>query len=116
MTTATWFILIGSLLLIVGFTFSYIKSVPATSAIVYLLIGFIAGPMGFEIFYFNPPEESALLELLTEIAVLISLYCAGVKMPAPVTLKRWQNPVQLAVASSGCVLGKWCRYRHLGGR
>ncbi|MDI5889976.1 cation:proton antiporter [Halomonas rhizosphaerae] len=105
MTTATWFILIGSLLLVVGFTFSYIKSVPVTSAIVYLLIGCIVGPMGFELFHFNPLEESALLEFLTEIAVLISLYCAGVKMPAPVTLKRWQNPVQLAVVSMALTVG-----------
>lgn len=105
MTTATWFILIGSLLLVVGFTFSYLKSVPATSSIVYLLIGFIVGPMGFELFHFNPLEESALLELLTEIAVLISLYCAGVKMPAPVTLKRWRNPLQLAVVSMVLTVG-----------
>lgn len=105
MTTATWFILIGSLLLVVGFTFSYIKGVPATSAIVYLVIGCIVGPMGFELFHFNPLEESALLEFLTEIAVLISLYCAGVKMPAPVTLKRWRNPVQLAVVSMALTVG-----------
>ncbi|PMR67118.1 cation:proton antiporter [Halomonas heilongjiangensis] len=105
MTTATWFILIGSLLLVVGFTFSYLKSVPATSAIVYLLIGFVVGPMGFNLFHFNPLEESALLELLTEIAVLISLYCAGVKMPAPVTLKRWRTPLQLAVVSMALTVG-----------
>ncbi|GHE19759.1 cation:proton antiporter [Halomonas urumqiensis] len=105
MTTATWFILIGSLLLIVGFTFSYIRRVPATSAIVYLLIGSIVGPMGFALFHFNPLEESALLELLTEIAVLISLYCAGVKMPAPVTFKRWRNPLQLAVVSMSLTVG-----------
>lgn len=99
MTTATWFILLGSLLLVVGFTASYIKTVPATSAIVYLFIGFVVGPMGFGLFHFNPLEESALLELLTEIGVLISLYCAGVKMPAPVTFRRWSNPLRLAVIS-----------------
>lgn len=99
MTTATWFILLGSLLLVVGFTASYIKTVPVTSAIVYLFIGFVVGPMGFGLFHFNPLEESALLELLTESAVLISLYCAGVKMPAPVTLKRWRNPLRLAIVS-----------------
>ncbi|MFN2359646.1 MAG: cation:proton antiporter [Marinobacter sp.] len=99
MTTATWFILLGSLLLVVGFTASYIKTVPATSAIVYLFIGSLVGPMGFGLFHFNPLEESALLELLTEIAVLISLYCTGVKMPAPVTFRRWSTPLQLAFVS-----------------
>ncbi|MGM0701349.1 MAG: cation:proton antiporter [Pseudomonadota bacterium] len=105
MTTAAWFIFVGLLLLIVGFTFSYIKSVPVTSAIAYLLVGSIVGPMGFELFHFNPLEESALLELLTEIAVLISLYCAGVKMPAPVTLKRWRTPLHLAVISMALTVG-----------
>lgn len=105
MSTATWFILLGSLLLVVGFTASYIKTGPATSAIVYLLIGFVVGPMGFGLFHFNPLQESALLELLTEIAVLISLYCAGVKMPAPVTFSRWRNPLRLAVVSMALTVG-----------
>ncbi|HET8801749.1 MAG TPA: sodium:proton antiporter [Marinobacter sp.] len=105
MTTATWFILLGSLLLVVGFTASYIKTGPATSAIVYLLFGFVVGPMGFGLFHFNPLKESALLELLTEIAVLISLYCAGVKMPAPVTFRRWRNPLRLALVSMALTVG-----------
>lgn len=105
MTTATWFILLGSLLLVVGFTASYIKTAPATSAIVYLFIGFVVGPMGFGLFHFNPLEESALLELLTEIAVLISLYCAGVKMPAPVKFSRWRTPLRLAVVSMAFTVG-----------
>lgn len=105
MTTATWFILIGSLLLAVGFTSSYLKQVPVTSAIAYLLVGIIVGPMGFGLFHFNPLEESSLLELLTEIAVLISLYCAGVKMPRPVAFKQWRNPLQLAVVSMALTVG-----------
>ncbi|MGO1463054.1 MAG: cation:proton antiporter [Marinobacter sp.] len=105
MTTATWFILLGSLLLVVGFSASYIKTAPVTSAIVYLIIGFILGPMGFSLFHFNPLKESALLELLTEVAVLISLYCAGVKMPAPVKFTRWRTPLRLAVLSMALTVG-----------
>jgi NhaP-type Na+/H+ or K+/H+ antiporter len=105
MTTATWFILLGSLLLVVGFTASYIKTVPVTSAMVYLAIGFVVGPMGFGLFHFNPLKESALLELLTEIAVLISLYCAGVKMPVPVNFMRWRTPLRLAVVSMTLTVG-----------
>ncbi|HDZ38904.1 MAG TPA: sodium:proton antiporter [Marinobacter sp.] len=105
MTTATWFILLGSLLLVVGFTASYMKTVPVTSAILYLIIGFVVGPMGFGLFHFNPLKESALLELLTEIAVLISLYCAGVKMPVPVNFSRWRTPLRLAVVSMTLTVG-----------
>lgn len=105
MTIAAWFILIGLLLLLVGFTTSSLKSVPTTSAILYLLVGCLVGPMGFALFHFNPLKESALLEILTEIAVLVSLYCAGVKMPSPVTLKRWRNPLQLAIVSMAITVG-----------
>lgn len=99
MTTATWFIFLGSLLLIVGFTESYIKAAPATAAVVYLIIGFVFGPMGLGLFHFNPLEESALLEFLAEIAVLISLHCAGVKMPVPVKMSDWHTPLRLAIVS-----------------
>lgn len=105
MTNAAWFIWIGSLLLVVGFSFSYIQKGPLTSAIVYLFVGCVVGPMGLGLFHFNPLKESALLELLTEIAVLISLYCAGVKMPSPVTFQRWRKPVQLAVISLVLTVG-----------
>lgn len=105
MTTATWFILLGSLLLVVGFTASYVKTIPATSAIVYLIFGVVVGPMGFGLFHFNPLKESALLELLTEIAVLISLYCAGAKMPVPVNFSRWRTPLRLAVVSMTLTVG-----------
>lgn len=112
MTIATWFILIGLLLLVVGFTFSYIKTVPITSAIVYLLVGCLVGPMGFGLFHFNPLKESALLELLTEIAVLVSLYCAGVKMPVPIIYRRWRSPLQLAVISMAITVGLVTLFGH----
>lgn len=105
MTIATWFIFIGLLLLFVGFTLSFVKNVPTTSAILYLLVGCLVGPMGFGLFHFNPLKESALLEVLTEIAVLISLYCAGVKMPAPVTYMHWRTPLRLAVVSMAVTVG-----------
>lgn len=112
MTTATWFMLIGLLLLVVGFTFSYIKAVPITSAIIYLIVGSLVGPMGLGLFHFNPLKESALLELLTELAVLVSLYCAGVKMPVPIVYRRWRSPLQLAVVSMAITVGLVTLFGH----
>lgn len=105
MTTATWFLLLGSLLLAMGLTAPFVKKLPITSAIIYLTVGLVVGPMGLELFHFNPLQQSGLLELLTEIAVLISLYSAGVKMPAPMTLRRWRNPLQLAFISMALTVG-----------
>lgn len=99
MTNALWFLLIGLLMLTRGLTPTSLQRVPFTSAIVYLVIGFLLGPSVLNLFYFDPIKQSALLEVLTEIAVLISLFSAGVKMPVPVDLARWRPPLRLASIS-----------------
>jgi sodium/hydrogen antiporter len=99
MTNAQWFMLVGGLLLVMGLTVSLLKRSPITSAIVYLAVGVLVGPTALNLFHFNPLKESALLQVLTEVAVLISLFSAGVKMPAPFTFARWRAPILLATAS-----------------
>ena len=96
MNNAAWFLLVGGLLLTMGLTTPVIKRLPITSAMIYLAVGILVGPMVLGLFHFNPLKESALLEALTEAAVLISLFAAGVKMPVPVTFVRWRTPVLLA--------------------
>lgn len=94
-----WFFLVGVLLLSMGLLAPLIKRLPVTSAIIYLTVGLLLGPTGLGLYHFNPLQESALLEILTEAAVLISLYAAGVKMPIPMTLSRWKSPIRLAFIS-----------------
>lgn len=91
MSNDTWFLLVGGLLLVMGLTAPVIRRLPVTSAMMYLAAGILVGPMGLGLFHFNPLKESALLEVLTEAAVLISLFAAGVKMPVPVTFSRWRG-------------------------
>jgi NhaP-type Na+/H+ or K+/H+ antiporter len=99
MTTTQWFIFVGGLLLFMGLTASILKRSSVTSAIIYLAVGVLVGPTALNLFHFNPLKESALLEVLTEVAVLISLFSAGVKMPVPFTVARWRAPILLATVS-----------------
>ncbi|MDO8449487.1 MAG: sodium:proton antiporter [Rhodoferax sp.] len=99
MTNAQWFMLVGGLLLVRGLTSTILKRSPVTAAIIYLAVGLLVGPSVLNLFHFNPLKESALLEVLTEIAVLISLFSAGVKMPVPFSFARWRAPILLATAS-----------------
>ena len=99
MTNAQWFMLVGGLLLVMGLTSSILKRSPVTSAIIYLAVGLLVGPTVLNLFHFNPLKESALLEVLTEVAVLISLFSAGVKMPVPFSFSRWRAPILLATVS-----------------
>ena len=99
MTNAQWFLLVGGLLLTRGLTSSALKRLPVTPAIIYLAVGLLVGPTVLNAFHFNPLKQSALLEVLTEVAVLISLFSAGVKMPVPVSFARWRTPILLASVS-----------------
>jgi NhaP-type Na+/H+ or K+/H+ antiporter len=99
MNTAEWFLLAGGILLARGLSASLFRHLPVTPAIVYLLAGLLVGPTVLNLFHFNPLKESGLLEALTEVVVLISLFSAGVKMPAPVSFARWRAPVLLASVS-----------------
>ncbi len=96
MSHTYWFFLLGILLLGRGLAPRIFKNLPVTPAIVYLLVGILLGPSGFNVFYFDPFHQSALLEALTEVAVLISLFSAGIKMPVPVVVQRWSAPIRLA--------------------
>ena len=99
MTNPQWFMLVGALLLVMGLTASILKRSPITSSIIYLAVGLLVGPTALNLFHFNPLKESALLEKLTEVAVLISLFSAGVKMPVPFNFTRWRKPILLATVS-----------------
>jgi len=99
MTNAQWFVLIGGLLLVRGLSAGLLQRLPVTPAIIYLGVGMLVGPSGLHLFHFNPLKESALLEVLTEVVVLISLFSAGVKMPGAFTLARWRAPLLLATVS-----------------
>jgi NhaP-type Na+/H+ or K+/H+ antiporter len=99
MNNALWFMLVGGLLLVMGLTYTVLKRSPVTAAIIYLAVGLLVGPSALNLLHFNPLKESALLEVLTEVAVLISLFSAGVKMPVPFSFPRWRAPILLATVS-----------------
>lgn len=105
MTTAHWFLFVGALLLVMGVTPTLLKRLPVTPAMLYLAVGMFMGPTVLGAFSFNPLQQSALLEVLTEVAVLISLFSAGVKMPVPFRFRQWRAPLVLATVSMTLTVG-----------
>lgn len=105
MTTAQWFLFVGGLLLIMGVTPTLLKRLPITPAMLYLAVGLLMGPTVLDSFSFNPLKDSGLLEVLTEVAVLISLFSAGVKMPVPFSFRQWRAPMLLASLSMALTVG-----------
>jgi NhaP-type Na+/H+ or K+/H+ antiporter len=112
MTDPQWYLLVGGLMLVMGLSPAIINRLPVTSAIVYLIVGMLAGPTVLHAYHFNPLKQSALLETLTEVAVLISLFAAGVKMPVPFSLPRWRTPILLAFVSMAVTVAMVAVFAH----
>lgn len=91
-----WFMLLGALMIARGLWGQMVARLPFTSATIYLAIGLVLGPLVLGLFTFDPLGEAGVLEVVAEIAVLISLFSAGIKMPVPFSLSRWMPAIRLA--------------------
>lgn len=112
MSDAFWFLIVGGLLLARGLTETVLQRSPITPAMLYLALGLLLGPTLLNLFHFNPLKEAGLLKVLTEIVVLISLFSAGVKMPAPISLFRWRAPLLLATVSMALTVAMVAVFAH----
>ena len=85
-------------LLLIGMTIaqSFIARLPLSAAMLYLAVGVGLGPWGLGLLWLEPILQSNLLERLAEVAVLISLFVAGLKLAIPLRDRRWRIPIQLA--------------------
>jgi len=99
MDAVGWYVLVGAVLFSMGLFAARLGGMPITSAILYLVVGVLIGPTAFNLFHFNPLKSAAWLEVITEIAVLISLYTCGLKLKVPLRSKLWRIPLRLATVS-----------------
>ena len=93
-----WFVIAGALLIGMALAGSGLARLPLTASIFYLGAGAILGPWGVSLLSLDPVTDARLLERLTEIAVIVSLFTAGLKLRLPVSDPRWRPPVALATA------------------
>jgi len=91
--------IIGVLLIAMTMGSSFLSRLPLNAAMLYLCVGVAVGPMGLGLLQLDALENKVMLERLTEIAVLISLFTAGMKLELPLRDRRWRIPVQLATVS-----------------
>ena len=92
-------LIVGALLIAKTLTGSFLSRWPVSAAMLYLGVGLAIGPMGLSLMRLDAFQDVSLLERLTEIAVLISLFTAGLKLELPLKDARWRIPLQLASVS-----------------
>ena len=92
-----WYPLIGIMLLLVVLGSATVKRAPISMAMVYLLLGWTFARLGW--FTLDPVQHGQILEVLAEIAVIVSLFSAGLKLRKPLQSRLWRLPLILASVS-----------------
>ena len=102
MTFTVWYLIVGALLIAMAMATSVLKRLPLTSAMFYLGAGLALGPLGAAMLDVDVIRDAAILERFTEVAVIVSLFTAGLKLRLPLIDVRWRPAI--IMASVGMVI------------
>ncbi|MEH1942810.1 MAG: sodium:proton antiporter [Nostoc sp.] len=90
---------IGLLLLMVTLGSGWITRLPLSFALIYLLVGILLGPYAFGLIQLRRDEvfNAELLERITELVVIISVFSCGLRIVRPLRLGAWDITARLIV-------------------
>jgi sodium/hydrogen antiporter len=91
-----WFIVVGAVFLLMALSSSLLARLPISTAMLYLAVGVLIGPHALGLIAFDPIAQAAIIERITEVAVIISLFSAGLKLQVPRRDPFWRLPLILA--------------------
>ncbi|HVF09173.1 MAG TPA: cation:proton antiporter [Abditibacteriaceae bacterium] len=94
-----WFVIAGALFIAMALAGTLVKRLPLTTSFLYLLAGITLGPAWLGLINLSAVRNAELLERITEIAVIISLFTAGLKLRARLTDALWRPSLRLAFGS-----------------
>lgn len=106
MSPPLWSFFIGLLLITMMLVGTGLPHLFLTGAMIYLSIGYLLGPGGLSVVAPDPYLHAELLESISEIALLISLFTVGLKMGGvAISDPRWRLPLRLAFVSMSVTVG-----------
>jgi NhaP-type Na+/H+ or K+/H+ antiporter len=105
LTLILLFVIVGLLLIGMAISHSALERLPVTTALLYLLVGIMIGSAGTGLIDVDIIEHAPILEPLSEIAVIVSLFTAGLKLAVPLRDPLWRVPVRLAFLSMMVTVG-----------
>ena len=94
-----WYLFVGALLVSVAAFGPLLANKWLSTVHLQLLGGIVAGPLCLGLIELDLQRHAKMLEIASELAVIISLYAAGVKMRIPLSSGRWKAPVLLATVT-----------------
>ena len=99
MEFASWSIVVGLLLIVMALGGTVLARLPLSTSMLYLLAGLAVSPLWLDLMAPHPRGHTLLLERLTEVVVLVSLFTAGLKLSPGLRDRRWLLPLRLALIS-----------------
>ena len=102
---AIWFVVVGVLFVVMALAGSVLKRLPLSTSMLYLAVGAALGPLGAGLLHVDVYAQAHVWERVTEVAVLVSLFAAGLKLRTPFTDGGWMLPVRLATVSMLVTIG-----------
>jgi sodium/hydrogen antiporter len=98
-----YLLVLGFLLMAVTLGSGWISRLPISYAIIYLLVGIVLSPYGFNLIQIRPGAE--FLERLSESVILISLFSCGLKINRPLKPWAWRSTARLiGILMPFCIL------------
>jgi len=101
----TWFLVVGVVLTMLALSTSSLTRLPIPTALPYLVMGVAIGPLGIGLLDVLPIQQAPLIERLSEVAVSLSLFAAGLKLRTPLDHPVWWLPIRLAFVSMTLTVG-----------
>ena len=91
-----WIALAGVLLLVLALSSAYVRKLPVSTSLLYLLVGLALGPRGVAVLTFDFHTVHRWFENTAEVAVLISLFIGGLRLRLPPRHRAWRAAYRLA--------------------
>lgn len=82
-----------------------LRKLPFTSSVVYLLFGLLLGSHGLNVIGIDSIEHSKMVEIISELTVIISLFTVGLKLRRKLSDPLWLLPLSLATVSMILTVG-----------
>ena len=99
MEFALWSVIVGFLLILMALSGTVLARLPLSTAMLYLMVGLAVSPWALDLLRADVRQHAWLLERLTEVIVLVSLFTAGLKLSPGLRDRRWVLPLRLALTS-----------------
>ena len=103
-SVTVWSLVAGVVFLLAAFGNGFLQKIPISISALYLLAGLAIGPWGLSLLELNFSKDHKLIETLSEIAILISLMTAGLRL-SPSMSHLLSAPVPLALIAMTVTIG-----------